>query len=94
MPGQIDTPMQRVDNTPETIAATIAQSSLRRMGQPEEVTSVVVFLRLWSRKLRHRRHGNRGQQRDDVLTDGTSLALIGTCNSTAIICRPRPWSSW
>ena len=26
MPGQIDTPMQRVDNTPETIAATIAQS--------------------------------------------------------------------
>jgi NAD(P)-dependent dehydrogenase (short-subunit alcohol dehydrogenase family) len=44
MPGQIDTPMQHVDNTPETIAATIAQSALKRMGQPEEVASVVVFL--------------------------------------------------
>ncbi len=44
MPGQIDTPMQRIGNTPETMAATIANCPLGRMGTPEEVAAVVVFL--------------------------------------------------
>lgn len=44
MPGQIDTPMQRIGNTPETMAATIASCPLGRMGQPEEVAAVVLFL--------------------------------------------------
>lgn len=44
MPGQIDTPMQRMNNTPETMAATIASCPLERMGTPDEVASVVVFL--------------------------------------------------
>lgn len=43
-PGQIDTPMQHVDNPPETIAAGIAACPLNRMGQPEELAAVVVFL--------------------------------------------------
>lgn len=44
MPGQIDTPMQRIGNTAETMAATIASCPLGRMGRPEEVAAVVLFL--------------------------------------------------
>lgn len=44
MPGQIDTPMQREHNTPETMAATIAACPLGRMGTPEEVAAAVIFL--------------------------------------------------
>lgn len=43
-PGQIDTPMQHVDNPPETVEAAIQACPLRRIGQPEEVAAVVVFL--------------------------------------------------
>ena len=43
-PGQIDTPMQRRDNPPEAITAGIEACPLQRMGTPEEVASVVVFL--------------------------------------------------
>ena len=43
-PGQIDTPMQHVDNPPEIVAAGIAACPLGRMGRPEEVAVVVVFL--------------------------------------------------
>jgi NAD(P)-dependent dehydrogenase (short-subunit alcohol dehydrogenase family) len=43
-PGQIDTPMQHIDNPPEIVAAGIAACPLGRMGQPEEVAAVVVFL--------------------------------------------------
>jgi NAD(P)-dependent dehydrogenase (short-subunit alcohol dehydrogenase family) len=43
-PGQIDTPMQHVDNPPEVVDAAIAACPLRRMGQPEELAAVVVFL--------------------------------------------------
>jgi NAD(P)-dependent dehydrogenase (short-subunit alcohol dehydrogenase family) len=43
-PGQIDTPMQHVDNAPEVVEAGIQACPLKRMGQPEEVAAVVVFL--------------------------------------------------
>ena len=43
-PGQIDTPMQHVDNPPEVVQGSIQACPLRRMGQPEEVAAVVVFL--------------------------------------------------
>ncbi|CAN5613263.1 glucose 1-dehydrogenase [soil metagenome] len=43
-PGQIDTPMQHVDNPPEVVEAAIAACPLRRMGTPAEVAAVVVFL--------------------------------------------------
>jgi len=43
-PGQIDTPMQHIDNPPEIVAAGVAACPLGRMGQPEEVAAVVVFL--------------------------------------------------
>jgi len=43
-PGQIDTPMQHVDNPPEIVAAGMAACPLRRMGRPEELAAVVVFL--------------------------------------------------
>ncbi len=43
-PGQIDTPMQRLDNPPEMMDRTAESCPLGRMGQPEEVASIVVFL--------------------------------------------------
>ena len=43
-PGQIDTPMQHIDNLPEIVAAGIAQCPLGRMGEPEELARVVAFL--------------------------------------------------
>lgn len=43
-PGQIDTPMQHVDNPPGVVEAAIQTCPLRRMGTPDEVASVVVFL--------------------------------------------------
>lgn len=43
-PGQIDTPMQSRGNTDETMAATAAACPLGRMGSPEEVAAVAVFL--------------------------------------------------
>ena len=43
-PGQIDTPMQHVDNPPEVVAASMQACPLRRMGEPAEVAAVVVFL--------------------------------------------------
>ena len=44
LPGPIDTPMQHTDNTEEVVAAGIAACPLGRLGRPEEVASVVVFL--------------------------------------------------
>ena len=43
-PGQINTPMQHVDNSPELVAATAAASPLGRMGEPDELARVTVFL--------------------------------------------------
>lgn len=43
-PGQIDTPMQHAGNTPEALEAQRAQCPLGRMGRPEEVAAVAVFL--------------------------------------------------
>ena len=43
-PGQIDTPMQHLDNPPELSERTAAQCPLGRMGRPEEVAAVAVFL--------------------------------------------------
>jgi NAD(P)-dependent dehydrogenase (short-subunit alcohol dehydrogenase family) len=43
-PGQIDTPMQHRDNAPEVVEAAIRACPLRRMGRPEEVAAVAVFL--------------------------------------------------
>lgn len=43
-PGQVNTPMQHVDNSPEMVAATAAASPLGRMGEPEELARVTVFL--------------------------------------------------
>lgn len=43
-PGQIDTPMQHIDNPPEIVAAGIEACPLGRMGKPEELAAVVVFL--------------------------------------------------
>jgi len=42
--GQINTPMQHVDNTPEIVASAAAACPLRRMGKPEELARVAVFL--------------------------------------------------
>lgn len=43
-PGQVNTPMQHVDNSPELVAATAAASPLGRMGEPDELARVTVFL--------------------------------------------------
>lgn len=43
-PGQIDTPMQHVDNPPEIVAAGTAACPLGRMGRPGELAAVVAFL--------------------------------------------------
>jgi NAD(P)-dependent dehydrogenase (short-subunit alcohol dehydrogenase family) len=43
-PGQIDTPMQHVDNPPEIVAAAMQSCPLGRMGQPSELAAVVLFL--------------------------------------------------
>lgn len=43
-PGQIDTPMQRADNTEAALRAGIEVCPLGRMGRPEEVASVAAFL--------------------------------------------------
>jgi NAD(P)-dependent dehydrogenase (short-subunit alcohol dehydrogenase family) len=43
-PGQINTPMQHIDNTPEIVAATAAACPLGRIGEPDEVARVTVFL--------------------------------------------------
>jgi NAD(P)-dependent dehydrogenase (short-subunit alcohol dehydrogenase family) len=36
--------MQHTDNPPEVVAAAITACPLGRMGQPEEIAAVVVFL--------------------------------------------------
>jgi len=43
-PGQIDTPMQHTDTPPEIVAAGTERCPLGRIGQPEELAAVVVFL--------------------------------------------------
>lgn len=43
-PGQIDTPMQHIDNPPEMVHGSIEACPLKRMGRPDEVAQVVVFL--------------------------------------------------
>ena len=43
-PGQIDTPMQHRDNSPQNVQAIIDACPLRRIGQPEEIASVAVFV--------------------------------------------------
>jgi len=43
-PGQIDTPVQRKENTREVMERAMAMCPLGRMGQPEELASVVLFL--------------------------------------------------
>ena len=43
-PGQINTPMQHIDNDPKVIAAAAAACPLGRMGEPEEIARVTVFI--------------------------------------------------
>ena len=43
-PGQVDTPMQHDDLPPEVAEASTQACPLRRIGQPEELAAVVVFL--------------------------------------------------
>jgi NAD(P)-dependent dehydrogenase (short-subunit alcohol dehydrogenase family) len=43
-PGQVNTPMQHVDNIPEIVAGAVAACPLGRMGEPEELARVAVFL--------------------------------------------------
>jgi len=43
-PGQIDTPMQHVDNPVEVVEASARACPMQRMGRPEEVAAAVMFL--------------------------------------------------
>lgn len=43
-PGQVDTPMQHIDNPREIVDAAAQACPLRRMGHPDELAAVVVFL--------------------------------------------------
>lgn len=43
-PGQVDTPMQHIDNAREIVDAAVQACPLRRMGHPDELAAVVVFL--------------------------------------------------
>ena len=43
-PGQVDTPMLHTDIPPEVVAASTAACPLGRIGRPEELAAVVVFL--------------------------------------------------
>jgi len=43
-PGQVNTPMQHVDYDPKLVADVAAASPLRRMGEPEELAKVNLFL--------------------------------------------------
>jgi NAD(P)-dependent dehydrogenase (short-subunit alcohol dehydrogenase family) len=43
-PGQIDTPMQHRDNDPAVVSAAMAACPLGRMGRPDEVARVALFL--------------------------------------------------
>lgn len=43
-PGQINTPMQHNDNTIENVQAVTESCPLGRIGEPEEIASVVVFI--------------------------------------------------
>lgn len=43
-PGQINTPMQHVDNDPKIVADAAAACPLRRMGEPEELARTTLFL--------------------------------------------------
>ncbi|MBC7464086.1 MAG: SDR family oxidoreductase [Actinobacteria bacterium] len=43
-PGQVNTPMQHVDNDPALVAAAAASCPLGRMGEPDELARVVVFI--------------------------------------------------
>ena len=43
-PGQIDTPMQHIDNTEANVKAVAEACPLGRIGQPEEIASVTVFV--------------------------------------------------
>jgi NAD(P)-dependent dehydrogenase (short-subunit alcohol dehydrogenase family) len=43
-PGQVDTPMQHIDNEREMVDLAVAGCPLGRMGQPDEIAAVALFL--------------------------------------------------